>query len=64
MPLAATTDDSGNVKVSDEDGFLSHNVTIEANNRIVKEVSEFGSVIEKEPRQQQAKKEHGQQQAK
>ena len=50
VPLAATADDSRNVKVSDEDGLLSHNVTIQANNRIVTELSEFGSV-EKEHRQ-------------
>ena len=36
VPRAATADDSDSVKVSDGDGFLSRNVTIEANNKIVK----------------------------
>ena len=55
VPLAPTADDSGNVKVSDEDCFLSRNVTMKANNKIVKELSEFGSV-EKQQSQQQAKR--------
>ena len=35
------------VEGSDEDGYLSRNVTIKANNRIVKGLSEFGSMEEK-----------------
>ena len=49
VPLAATADESGNVKVSEEDGFLSRNVTIKANNRIAKERSEFGAVKKTQP---------------
>ena len=46
VPLAATVDAS-NVKVSDEDAYLCRNMTFKANNRIVKELSEFGSVKER-----------------
>ena len=43
MALAATAVDASNVKVSDENAYLSRNVTIEANNKIVRKPSEFGS---------------------
>ena len=36
-PAAATADDVSNVKVSDEDAYLSRSMTIKANNKAVKE---------------------------
>ena len=45
VPLAATVEDSGNVKVLDEDGYLSRNMTTKAYNMVVKELSEFGASV-------------------
>ena len=47
MPPAATADDACNVKVSDEDGYLSRCMTIKADHKAVKELSKFGSVENK-----------------
>ena len=56
--LTCTAVDASNVKVSDDDVYLSRNMTFEANNRIVKELSELGSVETKHS-QLQAKKRGG-----
>ena len=45
MPLAATAVDASNVKVLDEDAYLSRNMTIEANNKCLKELIWINSVI-------------------
>ena len=42
---AAPAVDVSNVKGSDEDGYLSRNVTTKANNKTLKELSEFGSTL-------------------
>ena len=55
--LAATADDACNVKVSDEDAYLSRYTTIKAYHKAVKELNKFGSVG-KEKRKE--KKEHSQ----
>ena len=49
-PPGAPAVDVSSVEGSDEDGYLSRNVTIKANNRIVKGLSEFGSMEEKKKR--------------
>ena len=64
VPLAATAVDVSNVKVSDEDAYLSRNMKFKTNNRIVKELTDSDHFSKITQPTAGPKKEHSEWQAK